>query len=395
MLASDRAFWICSRVAAGCAFAVAMAFVLSPSACLLTVSLDGLADGELPVDAGVGGGGGTGGTSGCKVGFADCNTDSVCETNIASDKLNCGTCNHSCQGSTCTGGRCDPVLLASGNSPVALAQDDTYIYWADKGTSDIKRYRKDNSGQVDPLATGQANPTDIAVDDTNVYWSLASGTVTSTTKVPGGVPKNLATQQSPLAIALDGTSIYWVNGTSGSVEKAPKAGGTKTTLASGVMGPSDIAVGGSDVYFIAFGESKLKKVSTSGGTPTDVATGLHNPLSIVLDGTYIYLAEQGTDAESFADGAISRITRATVNKEVLAPMQGAPHSVAVAPKSDYAYWGLFNNQIVMAVQLPPAGQAAPSAVSIATELAGSAISVLADDKAVYWISGANIVKVAR
>src|SRR5688572_18745556 len=52
----------------------------------------------------------------CIAGYDDCNdqTTDGCETVLANDAAHCGRCDRSCGGTTCTGGQCEPMMLASG-----------------------------------------------------------------------------------------------------------------------------------------------------------------------------------------------------------------------------------------------------------------------------------------
>lgn len=55
--------------------------------------------------------------------------DSGCDA-VASNPKHCGTCGHDCQGGTCSGGVCQPVVLASGQDhPDSIAVDAASIYW--------------------------------------------------------------------------------------------------------------------------------------------------------------------------------------------------------------------------------------------------------------------------
>ncbi len=112
----------------------------------------------------------------CAVGYKDCDKDSTngCEVHLTDDGKNCGTCGHSCLGGTCALGVCGSFVLASGQArPSALAVDSTGVYWINEGssTSDgaVMRLEHGSSTPV-ALATGQAQPCDIAVTDT-VFWT--------------------------------------------------------------------------------------------------------------------------------------------------------------------------------------------------------------------------------
>jgi predicted heme/steroid binding protein len=84
------------------------------------------------------------------------------------------------------------------------------------------------------LASGQSNPSYIALDATSVYWTNYNDGTVMKALLGGGAATKLASGQSgPAGIAVDGTSVYWVNqgsykGVDGAVMSVPLAGGTPT-----------------------------------------------------------------------------------------------------------------------------------------------------------------------
>ena len=87
-------------------------------------------------------------------------------------------------------------------------------------------------------------------------------------KVPlaGGTPTTLASGlPAPWGIAVDATSIYWVNSGDGTVMKMPLAGGTAITLASGQAASAAIAVDATSVYWTNGGGTVMRLGTCQGG----------------------------------------------------------------------------------------------------------------------------------
>ena len=110
-----------------------------------------------PMDASGGSdGGGTSGSDGGGMGGtaltdAGRDADSSSCVDTTSDGKNCGTCGHDCLGGTCTGGQCQPLLLAQyvGNMMIIAVAPQAVYATIDSGF--IGRAKKDGS-DVKPFA---------------------------------------------------------------------------------------------------------------------------------------------------------------------------------------------------------------------------------------------------
>jgi hypothetical protein len=144
-----------------------------------------------------GGGGGTGAPGGACVKSGDCSGGGFCKLNVctcpadkpdtcgagaaavctlrAADADNCGTCGMKCDaGAACVTGKCGPqptqLATATGcGGAVRLAIHGASLYWTETPTGKV-RTMSVAGGVVTDVATGQLEPTQIAVDDKGVYW---------------------------------------------------------------------------------------------------------------------------------------------------------------------------------------------------------------------------------
>jgi hypothetical protein len=107
----------------------------------------------------------------CEAGRSPCGGIFV---NTSNSATNCGTCGHGCLLGTCSGGVCQPYVLAMGlGTPTSIAIDSTSVYvtnglGANAGTIE-KIVIAD--GKVTTLvpAGNQTDPQSIAVDANYLY----------------------------------------------------------------------------------------------------------------------------------------------------------------------------------------------------------------------------------
>jgi hypothetical protein len=174
-----------------------------------------------------------------------CDGKGACCGDTTSDPKNCGSCGHDCLGGACQGGKCQPVVLVTGQPhPGAMAADATHLWWSNGACTTsctIAKAKKDGTELV-TFATGQKEPSQIVVDASGVYWvnvagSNPPGAVMRAEKDGSGLKAIAPAEPAPQGLSVDATHVYWMTGT-GSVRKAPEDGsGSPTTLAGGLSEP--------------------------------------------------------------------------------------------------------------------------------------------------------------
>ncbi|MBI5636499.1 MAG: fibronectin type III domain-containing protein [Nitrospinae bacterium] len=219
----------------------------------------------------------------------------------------------------------------------------------------------------------------------------------------------------PAQFAVDAANVYWTEGvdatglaSTGSVKKAPLAGGAATTLASGLTNPFGIAVDGTNVYWTETNNTAstlgaVRMVPIAGPACAGVActslivAALNNPQYIVLDGTTVYFTELGTfDTVSGmrkSDGTVSKVAKAgAAAATALATALNGPQTISVDATN--VYWTESANSIGGAgfVKQSPIIPGAPQ--TLVSGLSGSQ-NIAADSTDVYFWSGyGTLAKVA-
>lgn len=285
---------------------------------------------------------------------------------LDTDADHCGRCGHNCNGGTCANGRCQPVLVSSGNgfspggalalgpshaffvntiegrvravplaggTPFTVADvpgvfalaargDDVYFAtWREQAPgTDIVGRASLASGPEAEIARDHEAITSISVDASGAYWASLRGDRAGLHRHHDGVTTELTRLGPPSQLALDGTSVTFTSGSRGLVARVPKAGGPPQVLADGERGPWGLAVTAEQVVWANSEGGEVVSVPLSGGPRRVLAAGLAGPNSVAVDGESVYVTlKQG--------GAVMRLRGSEVT--LLARDPGRPQTVLV------------------------------------------------------------------
>jgi hypothetical protein len=179
------------------------------------------------------------------------------------------------------------------------------------------------------LAQSQDLPLSIQMSGDTLYWlNYGSGQgAASLMSLPktGGVPKEVAGNMThAYGLQVDPTHLYWASVTSsgdGIIEKVPLAGGSVTTLTTGLPAPTSnfldeglanvpseqfLAVNDSTLYFVAFDtcgdQGPVDSIPLTGGTatpflvnlPNDAGVGLIQAYGLTLSGSSLFVLNIST-----------------------------------------------------------------------------------------------------
>ena len=214
--------------------------------------------------------------------------------------------------------------------------------------------------------------------DPAVFWTSTEGSVGYVT-LPRASHGTLATgQASARGVAVDGRALYWVtNEASGKVLEypfgLPGANRSPVVLASGQPSPLAVAVDATHLYWTntgpSAGQGSVMRVPLDGGVPEALAAG-QSPSSLALNSTDLFWAN------SVGARGIMRLGLSGGAPATLATSPGTPTGLAL--DATHVYW-LSGAEVL---KVPLGGGAA---TVLATGPApGWAIAV--DELNVYWTS---------
>ncbi|HHH31619.1 MAG TPA: hypothetical protein ENK57_25175 [Polyangiaceae bacterium] len=349
-------------------------------------------------------------TTVCEDGWGDCDADIGCETDTTITADSCGSCGHDCLGGACTGGVCQPLTLATGQTPRVLALDGSYLYWnVTKAAPDGRILRIDTSGNgsLEIVVDGLHLPGSFAVDTTNVYVAVPAQGCTndaqacivrslkSSTDTTVGAERATSIAATGM-VAADGF-VYFREGAQ--VRSLPSTlTGTATVLAdvpeSGGGTELILSTDGTTLFWgdAAGTEAQAWRAATDGSGAEAIATLNDWPISITQLGGDLFFTgvSGGLDAlpASAMGDAVSPVTSSN----------GSYFGSATSIGSEVAF--LANDEPLRWVRPDAMGTFSVEegmTVSMQLDFGPGTVPVVGDTAAIYWaeLSTGTIKKLAR
>jgi hypothetical protein len=242
------------------------------------------------------------------------------------------------------------------------------------------------------LACNKADPHPATADNSGTYPGGGGIHVTGDggTLGDGGAYGVLVNLPTPTGIALDKTNVY-VGTTSGDIVSVPRAGGTATTLASGVNAPGQMVVTAGQLFFLAAGAIDAVAVPKAAGVTT-FASDVSSPSAIAATDTDVYWLE----LQQLGSTTIQLATRPAAGgaKRVVATSAAHLTPGPLVLWNGYAYFGYSDttNALIQRTQLTAGGAPAETFAVVAD---GPIVDLATDGTNLYFIvtAASNVTKI--
>jgi virginiamycin B lyase len=213
------------------------------------------------------------------------------------------------------GSSADASFIEGADEPCGVAIDDTHIFWGNSGSGSdsVGRADLDGSNVDHDFIPGGAAPSDVVVDDNYVYWTnigAADGLESiGRADLDGSDPDQefISGRTGLGALEVDDAHLYWTIGEAGnhSIARADLDGGNfEEDFITDVSTPSAVDVTGSRVYWTNFGTDSIGRADIDGSNEDgDFITGADNPLGIAVDSQTVPACQAASAEVAHAEAA--------------------------------------------------------------------------------------------
>jgi len=273
---------------------------------------------------------------------------------------------------------CQLGKFATGDDGVAIALDDTYVWWAT--LTGVRRMRKDATGMVDAVSSSLAagyHVGGLALDGSRVCWTEENGAAgpgfvrCRGTDLGQPAATLASTEVRPTTMAADGTWLFWANegsGTTGNIRKVATgaaSGATDVVTSSSVF---NVVTDATEPFVYYASGATIRRAGKDANTGAQVfAPNWSPPRLIALSKNYVYFPQST---------GIYRVLRKANATET--QTSAAVDLTALTIQDETVYWGRKDNSITYELvdtdgetQLPALG--VPAAIAV-------------DADSIYWVS---------
>ncbi|WP_437898917.1 DUF5050 domain-containing protein [Sorangium sp. So ce124] len=201
------------------------------------------------------------------------------------------------------------VMASQHAYPMALAADETYLYFASGGTeatapadsNDGYIYRvKPGTTEVEAMTAADPDPKALWVNASHVYWASGGDNDPVIPSALKRVDKSTLEMETlveigyVLSVTGDESSVYFGDGDGHNIYKMPLDGGAPVVLAADAGAPEYLAQDAENIYWTGGATTnKVYKVAKAGGDVTVIAENEGEPAGIAVDAQFVYWANTG------------------------------------------------------------------------------------------------------
>ncbi len=215
-------------------------------------------------------------------------SDDGCEVDLGTDGLHCGKCNNSCDGASCSAGKCQALVIAQGqSSPGEIALDSGQVYWTNYGSGTVMRASKDGKTTL-VVADNQASVCGVSVFGNKVYWANASAIgsawqgATDGSSAPVELYSSKASNSRMRGVAADEDYLFIAHYDYNQVVRVKLVDQTKASFPA--QKPNDVTLDADAAYWSNEEGSlvKLARTAATGTSPQVLLSGLSRPRGDIL-----------------------------------------------------------------------------------------------------------------
>jgi hypothetical protein len=243
----------------------------------------------------------------------------------------------------------------------------------------------------------------LSVVGANAYWIDPYNHALYTVPIAGGSVSSLATGigaptvDGLISLAVTTTTAYWTEGgtyrgccvqaSTGTIKSVPLGGGTVSTLFAGLDAPLALTIEDSNAVWA---ESwRIAQAPLAGGAATTLASGIAtNMARIAVDASHVYILD--TDFIKTLPAAGGTVEKLAAVTGTIADFSGGGQDIAVDGSS--VYWTVQGGQSGATVQKVALTGGTPVTLAIDTSLANPQQCywrIAVDAQSVYWSSGST------
>jgi len=210
------------------------------------------------------------------------------------------------------------VIASDVQTPVALAVDDTWVYWGDGGA--LKRARKRGGTPEEICRVEAVRIESITVAADAIYFGASGGGIFRRRNQAGATCERIMSETDPSSLAVVGDQLhYWNGGAPHSIPRdRPADAPAPTSWQVGYTGA--LVTDGKNIFVHQLEE--IGRIDLDGGNFTPLGRTGHLNVAMAVDDTHLYWGDDLTEA-------VLRVPKAGGPPEWFSPVWGIGSNLAV------------------------------------------------------------------